>query len=606
MSKLTGLYSVLDEAAKNIKRGSGPGQAFINDLKKAGVKPAELKERGLDKIAEIPKLTKMELVKKIEAAPPPKLRETINAEPHKNDVRARAEEMIEQDAYDEANVNRWNRHEQEDVANEIAEYKMEHEFDDYLDRAREELSEDGGKYKEYTLPGGENYREILMRLPSPKSDNAERVMQLEAKQRRGSLDELEAQELASLQEQAKNSPEYHSKHWGEPNVLAHMRVTDRVVPTYTKKQAEEIGQRIAEGMGVDNHKNLGNGAMQQAVNKGLVTPKEAAQYADFRGFQGVDKTGARQKVLHVEEIQSDWHQEGKERGYRLPPEETAPMDSEYRALVHKNSDARAAGLEPNPKDVERAKQLEAALLQSDSSKIPNAPFKENWHELAMKRLLNYAAENGYDKIAITPGAEQAKRYDLSKQISKVRYFDDPNSESGVLHAYDLEGNNVLNQRMSQSELEQHIGKDAAKKLLAQQIEENERTGYPSQQRTLSGLDLQTGGEGMTHFYDQRLPSFLNKYGQPHGVQVSPFDIITHPEKSTAQVAAPGIGYFPEPVVEPARTAITHGFDITPEMREELISKGLPLYKRGGSIKKRGRVHVSQNPDTMLLDLMSRS
>ena len=125
-------------------------------------------------------------------------------------------------------------------------------------------------------------------------------------------------------------------------------------------------------------------------------------------------------------------------------------------------------------------------------------------------------------------------------------------------------------------------------------------------KRISGNDISIGGEGMKLFYDEQLPSFLNKYGQPYGSQVSPFDIVTHPEKSTPQVAAPGIDYFPEPIVEPAQTATTHGFDITPEMREELINRGLPLYKQGGSIKKRGQVHVSQNPDTMLLDLMSRS
>jgi hypothetical protein len=209
--------------------------------------------------------------------------------------------------------------------------------------------------------------------------------------------------------------------------------------------------------------------------------------------------------------------------------------------------------------------------------VPDAPFKNNWHELAMKRLLNYAAENGYDKLAITPGAEQAKRYDLSKHISKVRYFDDPNSDMGVLHAYDLEGNNILNQRMSKSELEDHIGKDATEKLLAQQVEKNERTGYPSQQRSLSGLDLQVGGEGKQTIYDKMIPNYLNEFGKKYNVQVSPFDIEQPSATNPNNLTLPG--YAPQPVP----TMQLHGFDITPEMREEINTQGLPMFSKGGAV-----------------------
>jgi hypothetical protein len=263
----------------------------------------------------------------------------------------------------------------------------------------------------------------------------------------------------------------------------------------------------------------------------------------------------------------------------------------------------------------------------------------------MKRLINYAAENGYDSIAITPGAEQAKRYDLSKHISKVRYFDDPDSESGILHAYDLEGNNVLNQRMSQSELEQHVGKDAAKKLMAQQIEKNERTGYPSQQRTLSGLDLQVGGEGMMGFYDKMIPDYLNSFGKKYGSQVEIGGYKLQGDPSLRGEASERLGLAgqrfdemtPEEIeafnakLDESNAQQLHHFKITPEMREEVTSQGMPLYQKigvplgtgaagaemevpqpieeveqveepayafGGKVK----VHVSDNPDVMFMEL----
>jgi hypothetical protein len=105
---------------------------------------------------------------------------------------------------------------------------------------------------------------------------------------------------------------YQSSHWKEPNVIAHVRFQDKVGP------------------------------------------------------QG-------QRILHIEEIQSDWHQAGKAHGYRKPGE--APLPKGYE-------------LEGFP----------------SASSVPDAPFKENWHELAMKRMLRYAADNGYDAVGWSPGA----------------------------------------------------------------------------------------------------------------------------------------------------------------------------------------------------------
>ena len=39
----------------------------------------------------------------------------------------------------------------------------------------------------------------------------------------------------------------------------------------------------------------------------------------------------------------------------------------------------------------------------------------------MKRMIRYAAENGFDKLAWTTGEQQAERYDLSKQVDKIYY-----------------------------------------------------------------------------------------------------------------------------------------------------------------------------------------
>ena len=56
---------------------------------------------------------------------------------------------------------------------------------------------------------------------------------------------------------------------------------------------------------------------------------------------------------------------------------------------------------------------------ANTKNVPAAPFEKNWHELAMKRMLRLAAEEGYDKVAWTNGKMQSDRYNLSKVLDKV-------------------------------------------------------------------------------------------------------------------------------------------------------------------------------------------
>jgi hypothetical protein len=593
-------YSAVDEAAAALTRGKGTGKEFMTEvLKTKGVKPTEVKERNLRRIEEMPKMTKEEFLAELEKSPAPQIKETVFGE---LDDKARLKEYqrIAEEEYGRS-YGELDHDEQMDVENLV----------DY----------DNAQYAEHKLEGGQNYREILLKLPAMSDKDTERLMYLEAKYRRMSQpskwvfeDSPEGKEMKALNEKSKKSV-YYSPHWGseEPNVLAHIRVQDRVMPTYTKQQAEEIGQRIAEGMGVADPKNLGNGAISVAIKNGYVTPKEAAQYADFRGFQGVDTTGARQKVLHVEEIQSDWHQAGRKKGYKTPEVEARRKELEELAAPYMD------GSRPMPPELRR--EIEAL---PPMTAVPDAPFKKNWHELAMKRVLNYAAQNGYDRVAITPGATQADRYSLAKHVDQVEVYKLPDGTYN-LEVIDTNGKSVTipdSRAVSAERISDIIGKEVAEKAIAQADEAG--------QSVLGGLDLQVGGEGMKGFYDKMLPDYLNSYGKKYGVQVQMEGL---PAKIGEDLN------FPEavsrannlPAHVPGESVNLHSFDITPEMRQEITGKGMPLYqqigiptggaaagmgalegeedlgfKKGGQIKKRGRVNVSQNPDTMLLDLLSRN
>jgi DNA-binding ferritin-like protein (Dps family) len=131
----------------------------------------------------------------------------------------------------------------------------------------------------------------------------------------------------------------------------------------------------------------------------------------------------------------------------------------------------------------------------------------------MKRVLDYAAENGYDTVAITPGAEQAKRYDLSKQIDSV-VVSPFRAERGeyTLQAIGKDGKTVIDKNDVQlKDLDDYIGKDLADKARQQMVDFGKSN--------LTGVDLQVGGEGMKGFYDKILPDYLNNYGKKYGAQM---------------------------------------------------------------------------------------
>jgi hypothetical protein len=327
---------------------------------------------------------------------------------------------------------------------------------------------------------------------------------------------------------ASGKADYQSTHWKEdPNVLAHMRVQDRKGP---------------------------NG----------------------------------EKILHVEEIQSDWHQAGRKKGYNTP--EIEAKRNELRELSWPYMERN----QPIPQELRQ--QIEA--LPPIMGGVPDAPFKKNWHELAMKRLLNYAADNGYDSIAITPGAEQAKRFNLRNQIDQIKYIQ---NQDGT---YDLAvrpkgqtrdtmfiGDKSLS-GLPADELESVVGQEVSQKILS-----GEGPQGGDKYRSLTGVDLEVGGEGMKGFYDQILPNYLNTFGKSYGVKVNPLpvdvggfkvnrDNYPLPYRLESTTSPDIISRFATPEeawAEAQRrgSLAVHNFPITPEMRESIKQKGLPLYQQVG-------------------------
>lgn len=342
------------------------------------------------------------------------------------------------------------------------------------------------KYHDYQLPGGTNYRELLLRMPERIPEQTRKQHQLfKDGQMMAVGDERAADRWRQRDPDADvrvvdipdtrvaaDSPyvkmNYQSGHWDEPNVLAHVRMNDRDIP----------------GVG---------------------------------------------RSLHLEEVQSDLHQRGRKEGYRLSSEKTAPMDSEYRALVHKNADARAIGIEPDPADIARAKELEEELIKADKSKIPDFPFKSTWPDLALKRMIREAAEKNYDAISWTPGKAQAERYPetLRQAVSEIDWHTAPEGGRAnppgtkFVKAMPRKGGGPLSFMVNKDgiiieasaaqakgkEIEELFGKDMAKRIMSEG------------EGNIEAKDFVIGSHGMKAFYDKMLVDKANALGKKYGTRV---------------------------------------------------------------------------------------
>ena len=203
-------------------------------------------------------------------------------------------------------------------------------------------------------------------------------------------------------------------------------------------------------------------------------------------------------------------------------------------------------------------RTEARIIR-DNPGVPNAPFKSDWHELAMKTMLRKAAEGGYDKIGWVTGQQTAERYDLSKQIQSIGYVI-PGKPDGTyeITAITADGRHIDLGQKTANELADTVGKEVADKIVRGEGEGND------QHKVLSGLDLKTGGEWAKNLYDRAIPNFLSKYGKKWGAKVGDVKLALTDRSDRA-----GRPYTPPQEV--------HGMTITPEMRASVLSEGQPLF-----------------------------
>lgn len=104
------------------------------------------------------------------------------------------------------------------------------------------------------------------------------------------------------------------------------------------------------------------------------------------------------------------------------------------------------GAEPRTHQTSPADEIKRDLANQHerlSQKVPDAPFKDTWHELAVKEIMDMAANEGYAKVAFSPGIEQVKRYsnELRQAVDEIKFA--PGDNGAVTITAGKEGRNAF-------------------------------------------------------------------------------------------------------------------------------------------------------------------
>lgn len=455
---------------------------------------------------------------------------------------------------------------------------------------------------DYNLPGGENYRELLLTLPTNEKRNTDRYAELTRIADERDLTDAEQREMVAI-ERAESGTSgdaekaFRSGHWEEPNILAHIRFNERT-----------------------------------------------------------DADG--KKVLFIEEIQSDWAQKGREEGFRrgesprltaLPqgysvvrvrdvandPTVNATHREYAESLISRGSAfadgfvvsdgeggivGNSLGMSEESSTRDAIRMLNIEIVRENKRKIPPAPFvtdTKSWTALVLKRMIRWAVDHNFDRVAWTTGEQQTKRWEgaLRNRVDRIEWtktadgvhlngqkenretrrstannlviderddgtFDiidtelqlpDPISTHASMAEARAELNrlrrsgytgstqpggyySVVDTTVRESQLSDAIGK-----VMGDQIRND-----PNQTGVIEGKDIVISDTGMAGFYEGIVPQVANKIlaklGGGKVVEVTmPFEGAVATSRADESIAS---------WLQETPASKQPGFDITPEMREK--------------------------------------
>ena len=342
------------------------------------------------------------------------------------------------------------------------------------------------KYQNYQLPGGKNYKEILIKapmeakakVPVPEGQYIVKYNPIEgdysaigsngkelARSRyidfkiKGLKEADKATHIA-----VKDTGGFKSSHWDEPNVISHLRMNERT-------------------------------------------------------YQG-------KKVAFMEELQSDWAREGRNKGFATEITKESAQKEGFKVYKAKSSTGEEAYFIDNKTDEffyrkgfpnagfdTEVQAWDSVLkkLKETSGAVPNNPLLKNWQEPTVKRALQEAVNTKADYFSWISGEQTSARYNLETQVESVEWFKPretgkraikiiPKGEKGVINM-DINKNGEIvashNVGWKGKKLDEVLGKGLADKIMEKES------------GTLSGEGLKFGGEWANNLYDKQVADIVH-------------------------------------------------------------------------------------------------
>lgn len=370
------------------------------------------------------------------------------------------------------------------------------------------------RYEKYTLPGGENYREILIQAPESKVPTSAATAREQLEQRGYQIeDEMDGSsylvdangELVEYDELPDDirtlfdtvmgdatdtvelnnriAGEYQSPHWEEKNVIAHIRANERVVD----------GERH----------------------------------------------------FFLEELQSDWARDGRQKGFEtLPPLSTSEAkamlpdgwkvigNGDTFTVVDENGKAVPSKLDSDgfgekafggSERTALGRALgEPRLMGNYRPGVPYNPALDNWQVTALKRALIEAEQSGADRFTWVNGAQTRERYQLSKEVESISWGNDGsnlkainvqplNSANPIKVVIDEKGIVVSSDKVSfiDKAIDDVLGKGIADRIMS------------SADGKIADDGLNIGGEWANNLYDRQVRDIVKKLT---GAQIDEVDL----------------------------------------------------------------------------------
>lgn len=260
----------------------------------------------------------------------------------------------------------------------------------------------GTQYDKYALPGGENYKEVVLKVPGTK---------------------------------------FKSSHFADvPNYVAHLRT------------AEHGTGLLVEEMQSDLHQKAREKGYKEPIPVEELIPKMESDLANLtkekeRLFEQYKEAG--QELRSMPGVASELTESQKEQVAKL---------REFQNDFEENIYEINAAIEGVKEDIAGYKTGERVTYRGS---VPDAPFRKDWPLQLFKYALKDAVEAGKEWVGWTAGEAQADRYSLANKIDTLAY-DTVNQKLIASRA----GNRVFDKNVPTSEVSNYVGKEIAEKLLS--------------------------------------------------------------------------------------------------------------------------------------------